>query len=173
MAQKGVYLLFMKLNSRRRIRVGKLGKLDFPPGFYIYVGRARNSLSSRVRRYFGSIKKKFWHIDYLLSYARPLFAVLIPSSDPKKKECFYVRKLSAWGKVVKNFGSSDCRCVGHLIHIPEGWTRRKWKRLRDNVYLGHIHLYWLRKNRPIFFHKISNLQIYSEQFPIDNRSIFM
>ncbi|MGZ7049923.1 MAG: GIY-YIG nuclease family protein, partial [Methanobacterium sp.] len=61
------YCLLINLNVDSEISVGKLGKLNFKKGFYVYVGSALNSIDARIKRHLKNDKKLFWHIDYLLT----------------------------------------------------------------------------------------------------------
>lgn len=38
--QKGVYSLLIELETETLIQIGKLGKITFPAGFYVYTGSA-------------------------------------------------------------------------------------------------------------------------------------
>ncbi len=49
--------------------VGRLGKREFDAGLYVYTGSALNSLPGRVGRHLRKLKKKHWHIDYLIADA--------------------------------------------------------------------------------------------------------
>jgi Uri superfamily endonuclease len=72
---KGTYALIIELASDERISVGKLGKINFKKGYYLYVGSGQNSLEARIARHLRKRKKKFWHIDYLLASSRSFLAV--------------------------------------------------------------------------------------------------
>lgn len=47
----GVYVLLIWVKRKRKIRIGKLGPLEFARGFYFYVGRALNGLEKRIKRH--------------------------------------------------------------------------------------------------------------------------
>jgi len=47
----GSYALVLRLPSRRKIQVGKLGLFEFPRGHYIYLGSALGGLDARVGRH--------------------------------------------------------------------------------------------------------------------------
>ena len=116
---KGVYCLLMVLDEDAVVRVGALGRLEFPRGVYAYVGSALCGIDQRVRRHLTRGKKRRWHIDYLLSVARVATVVSIPTSD-KSTECVVAHNLlgSPGAELVaKGFGSSDCSCNTHLIHF--------------------------------------------------------
>jgi sugar fermentation stimulation protein A len=48
---QGSYVLILELERARKIRVGKLGKVSFRRGFYLYVGSAMANLSKRMERH--------------------------------------------------------------------------------------------------------------------------
>ncbi len=48
---RGSYLLILSLKRRRKINVGKLGRVHFRKGFYTYVGSAMANLSKRMERH--------------------------------------------------------------------------------------------------------------------------
>ena len=116
----GVYQLWLWVPDVLRIRVGALGECVFPPGWYVYTGRAERGLAARVRRHHrlattgqGALH---WHIDYLLFDSRvELSRVRLVSGDAGE-ECAAVRRLRG-EVVVAGFGSSDCRegCGAHLL----------------------------------------------------------
>jgi len=117
---RGLYILVFSLKSPCMIGPGRLGKREFLQGRYLYIGRAKKGLKSRLQRHIRKEKKLFWHIDYLLPHAcfekiwlRPGFFEECPTAS---------KILSASRNAflpVPGFGSSDCRCPGHLIQVPE------------------------------------------------------
>ena len=111
---KGSYILILKLNENKTINIGKLGKLEFKKGFYVYVGSALNSLEARIKRHLGQNKKIHWHIDYLLNFALITYVFLKEKS--MKEECriaqYFEEKLIS----IKDFGCSDCKCRSHLFY---------------------------------------------------------
>ena len=113
-ADKGGYILVIRLDSSKMIEVGSLGRLDFPSGYYIYAGSSLSSLSARVRRHLRKKKRSFWHIDYLTSHSSYIKAFPIRSLE--KIECDMAENLSKYYRgLFKGFGSSDCNCDTHLF----------------------------------------------------------
>jgi sugar fermentation stimulation protein A len=110
----GSYLLLMKLNQAREVRIGKLGHLKFKPGYYVYVGNAMGGLEQRITRHFRREKKLRWHIDYLTAIADKILAIAIPSKN--KLECKIARKLEIF-EGIESFGCSDCKCKTHLFYF--------------------------------------------------------
>ncbi len=114
---RGAYCLVIKLDDDSRIKVGKLGVIDFKKGYYVYVGSAMNDIDTRVNRHLRKEKKKHWHIDYLLDKAKVVDVLKIPSE--KKIECDVAKFFAGYGKAVHGFGSSDCKCESHLFYFPK------------------------------------------------------
>lgn len=117
-ALPGTYVLWMKLEEDRRIRVGKLGTFRFEAGVYGYVGSARGpgGIRARVGRHCRSGKPSRWHIDYFRRAARVLESWV--SYDPDAYEHPWVqalRTLPGARVPVAGFGASDCACVAHLL----------------------------------------------------------
>lgn len=113
----GAYILLIRVRGARALDVGGLGRVRFPSGNYVYIGSGMGGLQARVARHFRQDKKVKWHIDRLLSRADLMGAVLFPSG--KRNECALARSCLAYpgARAVRGFGSSDCRCPGHLVHL--------------------------------------------------------
>jgi sugar fermentation stimulation protein A len=113
----GAYILLIRVPAERALDIGSLGRLRFPAGNYVYIGSGMGCLSRRVERHFRPDKKVKWHVDRLLGVARLSDAVLFPSKH--RDECRLARAVLAFpgARVVPGFGSSDCRCPGHLVFL--------------------------------------------------------
>ena len=120
--ESGVYVLVIRVRSGREIEAGALGRLRLRRGYYAYVGRARRGLSARLRRHRrGEGKRVRWHIDYLLDRACLEEIWVMPLAAG---ECALAAGLEGEGasrEGLRGFGSSDCRCAGHLLYL--GGTR--------------------------------------------------
>ncbi len=111
---RGSYIIILKLARTRRLKIGALGDVLFPKGYYLYVGSAMKNLDKRVRRHQQRRKNLFWHIDYLRESAE--FCAVLPVRASVSLECpmaAAVRKISDW--TIPDFGASDCRCGSHLF----------------------------------------------------------
>ena len=111
------YVLVLWNRRRRAIEVGSLGRVEFEPGFYLYVGSGGVNPLRRVQRHLRPSKPVRWHIDYLTTgprRMRPVDSYLFPG----KRECGLAKTLAGSLGVVPGFGSSDCRCRGHLFLCP-------------------------------------------------------
>ena len=122
---RGSYLLILRLKRRQSLHVGRLSKISFRTGFYIYVGSAMVNLTQRIERHRRLRKRHHWHIDELRAVAEFHSVMAIRSSD--RLECKIAEALSRiadWS--IHGFGSSDCSCQTHLfgmksdpLHSPE------------------------------------------------------
>ena len=118
----GVYLLFIA--ARGRIRVGQLGEQCFN-GTYVYVGSARGAGGlKRVCRHIevaaGRRAGGRWHVDRLLALGKLEAALFIRTREPV--ECLLAQRVGGTASLaVPGFGSSDCRCPGHLFRIDDDW----------------------------------------------------
>lgn len=59
-ANRGAYVLVLRNSRNVEISVGRLGRIHFEEGFYIYVGSGLSGLDARVRRHQSKRKKTFW-----------------------------------------------------------------------------------------------------------------
>jgi sugar fermentation stimulation protein A len=127
----GTYLLLLRLSEPRRVQVGRLGALDFRPGWYVYVGSALNGLGYRLSRHARIEKRDHWHIDMLRTVTSLVAVVTRPGRE--RLECAIADRVCSWpggSRPVPRFGASDCRCAGHLIHfdrrpavdLDDDWT---------------------------------------------------
>ena len=113
------YLLLIYVVHREHLLIGKLGWVNFPRGYYIYIGSAKKSIQKRLLRHLKGQKNKFWHIDYLLNSISSAKVINI-WINREPCECTTSQKIlqSGIGRVIKGgFGSSDCRCPTHLFKI--------------------------------------------------------
>jgi Uri superfamily endonuclease len=131
---KGTYVLVVKLKRYSKLKIGKLGYLHFPKGYYCYVGSALGktiNLEKRIKRYEKLNKEKSgklkWHIDYFLVNPNSLIIDVIKVKAKKRIECMISDKL---GRIadnsIPNFGCSDCDCKSHLHYFE---SKQEWKKL--------------------------------------------
>ena len=126
----GSYALVLRLPSRRKIRVGKLGLVEFPRGHYIYFGSALGGLHARIARHLLRHEKKLhWHADYLSAEVPWTQAWQLP--DGQRWECVWARGAAAAASAshksslpAPGFGSSDCRCPSHLVRVNNARAAR-------------------------------------------------
>jgi len=115
---KGIYLLFLSIKKDTSVNIGKLGKIKFKKGSYVYIGSAQNGIKQRVLRHLRKTKKKHWHIDYLLDNKNVrIESVFYRETNKKSDECKTAKLFMRNSGVVEHFGCSDCGCRSHLIKI--------------------------------------------------------
>jgi len=111
---RGSYILILRVPRRRTLSIGKLGRVPFRAGYYLYTGSALKNLTQRLERHRRERKKLFWYIDYLRVHAEFHLALPIRGSDPLEcKLADALKEISDWQ--VPNFGCSDCSCGSHLF----------------------------------------------------------
>ena len=124
MAAPGSYALLIHVQAEAELPVGRLGRMCFPAGYYLYCGSAQGGLEGRLRRHLRREKRVHWHVDYLLAVGRVAGAWVLPGRE--HVECAWARlavDLPGARLAVAGFGSSDCRCRGHLVYWGAWGTR--------------------------------------------------
>ena len=117
-SEKGTYVLILRLEKAVPIKIGKLGRYRFKPGYYAYVGSAfgPGGLGSRIGRHQKVNKPRHWHIDYLRRRCR-LSAVWYMAPHVRREHDWagILLKTTGASVPVSGFGSSDCGCLTHLV----------------------------------------------------------
>lgn len=117
-ADSGLYQLVIWLRKDQVGRVGGLGRFLFPMGYYVYTGSARRRLESRIARHLRKKKRVRWHIDYLLKRGKIIEIKRYANSN--LTECGLngrTEELPGSRVIAPRFGSSDCRCLTHLLYF--------------------------------------------------------
>ena len=118
----GTYALALRLSGARRIRVGRLGLVDFPAGTYIYIGSAvgPGGLRARIAHHMKRASHPHWHIDYLRRVCRVEGNWHLIG---ERVECLWAHRLPRCQGVtsVAGFGCSDCCCRSHLFRVDDMW----------------------------------------------------
>jgi Uri superfamily endonuclease len=121
--ERGLYLLVIHLNESKTISIGKRYPHHFEKGLYIYTGRARNGLEARIARHCRQKKKAHWHIDFFLEKATLKEVWIKPDAYDECGTVETIKDLLPESSVpFRGFGSSDCRCQGHLVHSASAET---------------------------------------------------
>jgi len=112
--------LVLRLPRPTTIGVGRLGRVRFPAGWYVYAGSARGpgGLAARISRHLRSPKPLRWHVDYLRVDAQPV--QIWYALGARRRECSWAQALSGLPGAsipVPHFGASDCHCPAHLVHF--------------------------------------------------------
>jgi len=117
-SDSGAYQLLIRFGPGRELRVGALGIIAFPPGFYVYTGRASRGLLARLKRHLRREKTLRWHVDYLLAEAEVSLVRLFPGGA--ERECDInadTAGADGYPFPIRGFGSSDCSCPSHLVWL--------------------------------------------------------
>lgn len=109
-----MYFVIFRLEEDKKIRVGKLGEIDFRKGYYVYVGSAKRGLNKRIRRHMKKEKRMRWHVDYLSVEAEFVDAFKVGVS-----ECELAKLAASLMEGIKDFGCSDCKCKSHLFYSED------------------------------------------------------
>lgn len=113
----GSYLLVLKNDRRKAIEVGKLGKIYFNRGYYVYVGSAMSGLESRVARHAKKKKKCFWHIDFITPGNMDIEKVFIIRRADRIESKIAERVGGLCTNFVNRFGASDSSEKSHLFYF--------------------------------------------------------
>lgn len=135
---KGSYILVMKLKDNSRIRIGKLGLIDFPKGYYCYVGSALGksvNVENRIGRHKKLSKEKSgklkWHVDYFLINPNSSIIDIIVIKNNERLECDISEKLErVASKSINGFGCSDCDCKSHFHYFE---NRKDCERILEEI----------------------------------------
>jgi Uri superfamily endonuclease len=108
----------MNCSSNSKAEIGKLGRLRFQSGFYVYVGSAfgPGGLNARIAHHVKISERPHWHIDYL----RPALDLneIWFTYDSRHREHQWAGVLANFRQTtfpISGFGTSDCRCNSHLF----------------------------------------------------------
>jgi Uri superfamily endonuclease len=140
-AEPGTYALVLASAAEREIEVGRIGRLQVVPGYYVYVGSALGpgGLAARVARHQAAEKTARWHIDYLRAAAE--LAAVWYTRDEYRQECRWAEVLSGLRDAavpMRGFGASDCGCCSHLFFFedwpaPAAFRQRLRKAVADHA----------------------------------------
>jgi len=115
---KGSYCLIIYVEKDCKIKIGAKGFMNFPEGYYVYVGSALSNLTKRIERHLSSDKKKHWHMDYFSLNKNVDIKQVIYTFSTKKIECEMSNHINKnTNKYIEDFGCSDCNCMSHLYYF--------------------------------------------------------
>ena len=115
-SDSGLYVIIMSLNRPVKVKVGALGMVMFERGEYLYIGSAKRSLKKRIERHRRRRKPLRWHIDYFRKVSIWRNSVSFTGHSGECRLARLIEKAVDGAIACDRFGSSDCRCPGHLIH---------------------------------------------------------
>ncbi|MGD8602930.1 MAG: DUF123 domain-containing protein [Anaerolineales bacterium] len=128
----GDYALLIRVVSPLQIQAGRLGVVDIPASWALYIGSAHGpgGLMARLARHArpAAQKRTHWHIDYLTA-AVPLQEVWWLEDD-RRHECRWAGLTAEIGQPIHSFGASDCKCNSHLISLGNlSLVQQVWDRM--------------------------------------------
>lgn len=143
MEDRGIYILVLKLEKSQFISAGKLKRTKFQPGIYLYIGKARKGLKARLKHHLRTEKKKFWHIDYLIQKTRIEDIWVKRNSFEECQTVDMIRGIRKDARFpLKKFGSSDCNCPGHLLHLAQ--DKKYLQSLRKNISFEKVNIHGIQ-----------------------------
>jgi sugar fermentation stimulation protein A len=126
--EKGTYLLIISVADKLKVKVRRLGVKTFLAGYYVYtgsaVGKGSTSLPNRLARHLRTVKRKHWHIDFLLAAKNVSIKAVVVIPSKQNLECEvnqHIKKQMKAKVLIRKFGASDCenRCESHLLFLPD------------------------------------------------------
>ena len=126
----GTYALLLVSASDRLIQIGKLGRLQLQPGYYVYAGSAfgPGGIRARVAHHARISQRPHWHIDYLRSILH--LDEVWYSYDSERHEHRWADTFSRLKGVtlpIAGFGASDCSCKSHLLLFSKKPSVRRFR----------------------------------------------
>ena len=116
--------------------------MNFPQGYYVYIGSAKRNLEQRIRRHRHLRKKMHWHIDYLRQESE--FIGVIPIRTKRDFEHLLATAISDiadWE--IKGFGCTDCSCKSHLFGFYENPLHIKaFTKIEENFEINILNSYF-------------------------------
>ncbi len=125
-AAGGTYALLLYCGAERRVRIGRLGRLELKRGWYVYVGSAfgAGGLRARIEHHRRVALRPHWHIDYLRRWARVVGVRTAAGVRCEHEWAEIIGRMQGAETPLRGFGSSDCGCEAHLFRFgerPAGW----------------------------------------------------
>ncbi len=114
---KGSYFLVLENKNNQQVEIGKLGKIDFPPGYYVYVGSGMTNLAKRIKHHQRKKKRFHYHIDYLTPGKMKLKKSFLVRSTDRLESDIALQVESVCDQAIKKFGASDTRETSHLFYF--------------------------------------------------------
>jgi Uri superfamily endonuclease len=128
--------------------VGALGPIRLDGGYLVYLGSAfgPGGLAGRLRHHLRPIMRPRWHVDYLHEGASLVGAWC--ATGPRELEHVWARALAGrrgFRIAHPRFGSSDCDCETHLLHVRRPPTGRSLAAGLARAGRGVRARYWARE----------------------------
>jgi sugar fermentation stimulation protein A len=109
----------LRVPRASQVKVQRLGRCAFRPGWYVYTGSAKRNLEARLARHLRRQKRLHWHIDYLLDKAAVREVWVWPwDVGAECRTNRLIHRMATADYPCRGFGASDCRCRAHLVSFP-------------------------------------------------------
>jgi Uri superfamily endonuclease len=131
----GTYIFFGRLNAAIEITVGRFGTVNLPGGDYAYAGSAfgPGGIAARVGHHLSVSRRPRWHLDFLRPHLVPRAVWFATEKHPWEHEwAAALQRIRGASVPCRGFGSSDCKCLSHLVHFRRMPTVETFRR--------HLHL---------------------------------
>ncbi len=137
----GSYALILRVAEETGLAVGRLGRVTFSAGIYVYLGSAMGpgGLRARLRHHLRRAAQPRWHIDWLRLHAESVGYWWV--SGPQPLECAWTQCLArdlAAHIPKTGFGSSDCTrgCPAHLLFFGKMKALNDWRSRVEEILAG-------------------------------------
>lgn len=120
---KGSYLLLMENLEDQNVEVGKLGKVQFKPGFYVYVGSGMTNLEKRVKHHQLKKKSYHYHIDYITPKVMKIKKPFLIRTNERMESELAIEVEKVCDEMIEGFGCSDTKEKSHLFYFAENPLR--------------------------------------------------
>jgi Uri superfamily endonuclease len=130
----GTYLLLLECNNEAELSIGKFGRMNTEPGYYLYVGSAfgPGGIRSRINHHMRRAGRPHWHIDYLRTVAVLVNAWCVYGYRYEHEWSRSLSKSEAATVPLKGFGSSDCECATHLFYFKSKPVKVELEKMLNN-----------------------------------------
>jgi Uri superfamily endonuclease len=136
----GIYVLLINMERDVDLTVGAKGRIQFKKGLYAYVGSGQINLEQRIKRHLKKEKRKFWHIDYLLSSCAAKIVKVFFREAEKTEECTVAITIGKKNTPIIGFGCSDCKCRSHLFYTQNFRLKKDYRELEGKSNLKFLHM---------------------------------
>lgn len=118
LVNSGSYLLVLENRESKYIAVGRLGRIRFEKGYYVYVGSGMNGVDHRIARHYRKKKAIHWHIDYITPRHMQIVRCYTIRGTSRVEDEITVRMEVICSHSIEGFGSSDSPRRSHLFYFP-------------------------------------------------------
>lgn len=129
-ARPGTYALVLCSETDQLIRVGRLGAVRVPWGFWVYIGSALGpgGVRARVGHHLRISPRPRWHVDYLRARTRLVEVWYAYDAERREHDWAEAMRSRRHADSLPGFGVSDCRCESHLFRFEQRPTHRAFAR---------------------------------------------